>query len=122
MAQANATKIQKSLKIFQRITAKHPDPKQARPRVIKELQAKLGMTAGGASTYYANAKNGKWAIEVAPVKAAKPAATAVKATKPVAKPAVKAEKAVKAKPALTIVPASKQAKVKPAAVAQTAHA
>lgn len=121
MAKADATKIQKSLKIFQRITAKHPDPKQARPRVIKELQAKLGMTPGGASTYYANAKNGKWAIEVKPV--------AVKAVKPVAKvakPAVKAvakpTKPVKAKAASTVVPASKQAKVKPAVVAQTAQA
>jgi len=102
MAAIQTRKLQ-AIKIYNRVIAKTPDPKVARGKVLAELQAKLAMTAGGASTYYANMKNGNWALDVTPVKA---------------KPAAKPVKAVKAKPALTVVPASKQAKVKPAKAAK----
>ena len=89
MAQAQQTRKDQSLKIYQRIVTKHPGDKANRAKVMAELVAKIGMTPGGASTYYANAKNGNWALTAAPV--AKPSAAK-------AKPAIKAAPKSTAKP------------------------
>lgn len=79
-----------AIKIFNRVMAsKNP----SRAKVIAQLVEKIGLTPGGASTYYANMKNGVekkpggWDVSVSAVKA-KPALKAVKtaAAKP-AKPA-----------------------------------
>jgi hypothetical protein len=95
-----------AIKIFNRVMASKTP---TRARVIEQLVEKLGLTPGGASTYYANMKNGLakkaggWDVTAVAVKAgavkakakpvvkavavAKPAKAATKPAKPVAKAA-----------------------------------
>lgn len=97
MAQVLSRKVQ-AIKIYNRISARNTVPNELRTKVLKELQAKVGMTPGAASTYFANIKNGTWSVNI----------TAVKVAKVV--------KAVKAKPALTVVPKTKAVKAAVASV------
>ncbi len=85
-AAAKTTQKIAAIKIFNRVMS---SKNATRANVIKQLTEKLGLTPGGASTYYANMKNGKegkaggWSLDVSAVKA-KPAVKATaKADKPV---------------------------------------
>ena len=80
MAQVLSRKVQ-SIKIYNRVSARNTNPDQLRSKVLKELQAKIGMTAGAASTYFANIKNGTWSVVLTPVKAVKPVKSVVKPVK-----------------------------------------
>ena len=91
MAQVLSRKVQ-TIKIYNRVAARNTNPDLLREKVLKEVQAKIGMSAGGASTYFANIRNGTWSVVLTPVKAVK----AVKPVKSVVKP-------VKVKTALTVV-------------------
>lgn len=103
MAQVQTRKVQ-AIKIYNRVSARNTNPDLLRAKVLKELQAKIGMTAGAASTYYANMKNGNWKLDIAPVKAVKPVAV-VKAVKP--KLAVVKTPVAKAKPAKAVATVAK---------------
>lgn len=99
-ATSKASLKSQAAKIYSRIMGK---PTGTRKAVIEALQEKIGLTPGGASTYFANFKNGNWPLEVTTVakKAETKPATAPKATvaaKPVTKKAAPAKKAA-AKPA-----------------------
>lgn len=99
--QVKVTKKSQAISIFAKLSVKTPTA-QLRAKVRAELEAKLGVTPGCSSTYFANCKNGNWAVTSAPV---------AKATKPVVKAASKVAKIKAAKPAKkTTVKATKPAK------------
>jgi hypothetical protein len=102
MAQTQ-TRKQQAITIYKRVIgtkAVQENPKLARPKVIEQLVSKLGMTNGGASTYYANLKNGNWSVTVTGAKATTAPVKAVKAAKAgTTKPAAKKATPAKAKKA-----------------------
>jgi hypothetical protein len=85
MSQTQLTKQEQSVRLVRRIAAASKDfdfdKKGTRTKVKEQLKAKIALSEGCASTYYANIKNGLpgWSIKVD--------------TTP-AKPVVKAKKAI----------------------------
>lgn len=96
MAQVQVNKKDQAAKIYTGILAKKSIAEgERRQEFIKQATEKCGLSASGASTYFANFKNGNWSVDAKPVAktaTAKPApAKKVTASaKPVAKPAAKA--------------------------------
>lgn len=129
MAQAQQTQAQAGKKdlaagIYAQIVGnKKIDEKDRRQEFLKRAVSEAGLSASGASTYFANFKNGNWAFTAKPVTKA---ATATKAaTKPKAATATKAAPVTKAaakKPAKPPVtkPASKKPSTKKAETTTTA--